>query len=265
MDDDDDASLRFFNPYRTTSPSYPSFPSSSRHHDHDHHEGSGFNTKLLAILLPSLSFALALVLIGWVAWKVREVRRRVDLAGRGQGGHGGGEGRREEREREGWRYPPLPSVLLPGPPPEYSPRRKPDTSGGCERDPFDHWHHHHLFPPVPSIPPKLPHPRSRSHRLHRSSHHPSSGSDETDFDRGRWRSDKEASSVKIGGRPPVVENAAEEFVKNPPVNHPDETKYTQDRASDLVGRTDTEPIDDTPQTEEEKKRVQALADKLNAN
>ncbi|BGP12164.1 hypothetical protein JCM10213_004730 [Rhodosporidiobolus nylandii] len=76
--------------------------------------------------------------------------------------------------------------------------------------------------------------------------------------------DKDAASVKVGGNPKVVENIADAYVKDPPLNVPGITKEEQDRASDLIGARNTEPIDDTPQSEEEKKRVAELAKKLNA-
>ncbi|GAA5974397.1 hypothetical protein JCM11641_005259 [Rhodosporidiobolus odoratus] len=75
--------------------------------------------------------------------------------------------------------------------------------------------------------------------------------------------DKEAASEIHGGRPGVVYNAAEDFVKNPPLNVEGISKEEQDRASDLVGTRNTEAIDDAPQTDAEKKRVQELADRLN--
>ncbi|GAA6033730.1 hypothetical protein JCM8097_004402 [Rhodosporidiobolus ruineniae] len=76
--------------------------------------------------------------------------------------------------------------------------------------------------------------------------------------------DQDASSVRIGGRPGVQEGSIEEFIKNPPLNVPGITKEEQDRANDLVGTQNTEPINDEPQSEEEKKRVAELAKRLNA-
>ncbi|GAA5914071.1 hypothetical protein JCM6882_001841 [Rhodosporidiobolus microsporus] len=76
--------------------------------------------------------------------------------------------------------------------------------------------------------------------------------------------DKDASSTVIGGRPGVVYDAVERDLKNPPNNLDLADPREQDRAADLVGSQTTEAIDDTEQSAEEKARIQALADKLNA-
>ncbi|GAA5879377.1 hypothetical protein JCM5296_003319 [Sporobolomyces johnsonii] len=67
------------------------------------------------------------------------------------------------------------------------------------------------------------------------------------------------------GAPPnnsVVTGVNDEYMKNPPNNLDLADPSEQDRASDLIGARNTEPIADAP-SKEEQKRVQELADKLN--
>ncbi|GAA6019040.1 hypothetical protein JCM10207_006297 [Rhodosporidiobolus poonsookiae] len=75
--------------------------------------------------------------------------------------------------------------------------------------------------------------------------------------------DSEATSEVVGNQHGVVNNLAEQYIRDPPNNLGLDDPREQDRASDLIGSQTTEPIDDTPQSAEEKRRIQQLADKLN--
>ncbi|GAA5877459.1 hypothetical protein JCM3774_001618 [Rhodotorula dairenensis] len=83
-------------------------------------------------------------------------------------------------------------------------------------------------------------------------------------DRDQQRLDESATTAKhpVGAQHGAVVNQNEEFFRDPPNNlglrHPEE----QDRASDLIGSTNTEPIADPPSAEEQR-RVRELAEKLN--
>ncbi|GAA5960227.1 hypothetical protein JCM8115_002551 [Rhodotorula mucilaginosa] len=83
-------------------------------------------------------------------------------------------------------------------------------------------------------------------------------------DREQQRFDENATTAKhpVGAQHGAVVNQNEEFYRDPPNNlglaHPEE----QDRASDLIGSTNTEPIADPPSAEEQR-RVQELAARLN--
>ncbi|GAA5930387.1 hypothetical protein JCM3775_004377 [Rhodotorula graminis] len=66
----------------------------------------------------------------------------------------------------------------------------------------------------------------------------------------------------VGASHGVVDSQNEAFFRDPPNNLGLSRAADQDRSADLVGSQNTQPIAE-PQTEEERKRVQELADKLN--
>ncbi|GAA5821863.1 hypothetical protein JCM3770_000621 [Rhodotorula araucariae] len=78
------------------------------------------------------------------------------------------------------------------------------------------------------------------------------------------RFDDEASTARhaVGEQHGAIRNENDEFFRHPPNNLGLARAADQDRAADLVGSRDTEPIAD-PQSEEERARVQELADRLN--
>merc|ERR1711939_782496 len=91
-----------------------------------------------------------------------------------------------------------------------------------------------------------------------------SSSNMSTYSKDPQRLDDESVTQKdpVGASHGSIEHQNEDFFRNPPNNLGLDDPREQDRAADLVGNQNTEPIAD-PQTEEERKRVQALADKLN--
>ncbi|GAA5914054.1 hypothetical protein JCM6882_001834 [Rhodosporidiobolus microsporus] len=174
--------------YRPTTRRDDDYP--SRRPDSDDHHRSGFNTKLLAILLPTLATFFVLLLVAFLCFRVQRVKKRVELErvereireiereredeerergrarerdwdvvvaarGGGSGDYGGDRCRNADSDSDDgkveWRYPPLP------PPPVYSHHRR--------EDPFDHRRHSH-FPHHPHHHHEHHH-RCRCKRRHR--------------------------------------------------------------------------------------------------
>ncbi|BGP52535.1 hypothetical protein JCM8202_003175 [Rhodotorula sphaerocarpa] len=84
------------------------------------------------------------------------------------------------------------------------------------------------------------------------------------MDKNPQRKDEHAKTVKypVGEQHGAVVNENDQFFKNPPNNLGLKNPEDQDRASDLIGNTHTEPISDGPSAEEQR-RVRELAEKLN--
>ncbi|SGY32969.1 BQ5605_C002g01428 [Microbotryum silenes-dioicae] len=70
-------------------------------------------------------------------------------------------------------------------------------------------------------------------------------------------------SRRAGTPSRVVVNMADEFMKHPPNNLNLADPREQDRASDLIGARNTEPVNNDPPSEEEMRRVQEMANRLN--
>ncbi|BGP21181.1 hypothetical protein Rt10032_c19g6166 [Rhodotorula toruloides] len=84
------------------------------------------------------------------------------------------------------------------------------------------------------------------------------------YDNDPQRLDSESVTQKdpVGASHGTVDNLNDQYFRNPPNNLGLDNPVEQDRASDLVGAQNTEPIADPP-SKEELKRVQELADRLN--
>ncbi|GAA5827972.1 hypothetical protein JCM11251_005672 [Rhodosporidiobolus azoricus] len=233
----------------------------------DHH--SGFNTKLLAILLPTLATLFTLLLIAFLCVRVNRVKKRVERERqerklrefereREQEEEARGRSRRRERDwdvvvaaRSTMKIRSTIAVIIIV---RFATTTDTITGAGGGGG---------LRGGCPLFFSSTIDPKSATQHYLQHPTHPTQPHTTSTMSANPQYQDKDASSVHIGGRPGVVYDAAEEFVKNPPLNVPNLTKEEQDRASDLVGSSGTEPIDDKPQSEAERKRVQELADKLN--